>query len=315
MGYWNSQHSHPYSYKEPPSTIELPSGTLLFVGPCSADFPEDVYVISLTSNSYKEVHAPIEDFTLEPIERVQLALKIANRLAKAGHKIGFCCSGGCGRTGTVSILYMIAYEGLSALEAYSLFYEARRCSPESDQQWIAIAIADMLRKKGFSGDQLVDMLVAPKTTITINNVTIDSEANSIAIDGVKINKYLDIYVEDLIIDAIKVGKKVVLPLSNDSLKLLEKAGVKIPQEKRKEVEKILEYKKLVDEQLIGIRRSKYLQKNTKEYEKKEETKKEKKKPKKSEEKGSLRDYYDYYRRFDELEDYGAWWEFDRDIDD
>lgn len=314
MSYWyNSQPT--YNYKEPASAIELLSGTLIYVGPCSADFPKDVYVISLTRNSYKEVHAPIDDFTLEPIERVQLALKIANRLAKAGHKVGFCCSGGCGRTGAVSILYMIAYEGLSALEAYSLFYEARHCGPESDQQWMVIAIADMLRKKGYSGDRLVDMLIAPKTTITINNVTIDSEANNIIIDGVKISEYLDVYVEDLIIDAIKAGKKIVLPLSNDSLKLLEKAGIEIPRKKRKEIEKTLEYKKLVDEVLIGAEKVKTSTKNTKEYEKREEKKKEKKKSKKSEEKGSLSDYYDYYRRFDELEEYGAWWEFNGELDD
>ena len=313
MSYWyNSKYG--YSYQESAKEIALPSGTQLYVGPCSADFPKDVYVISLTSNSYKEVHAPIEDFTLEPIERVQLALKIANRLVRAGNKIGFCCSGGCGRTGTVSIIYMIAYEELSAAEAYSLFYEARHCGPESNQQWMAIAIADLLRRKGYSGDRLVDMLIAPKTMIMMNNVTLDSEASKIVIDGVKISEYLDEYVEDLIIDAIKAGKKVVLPLSNDSLKLLEKAGIKIPQETQKEIEKVMEYKRLMDEIYLSIEKVKTVTtttKNTKET----RGKRNQKKTKKTKKEDSLSDYYDYYYRYDELEDYGAWWEFDRNIDD
>lgn len=113
---------------------------------------EDFIIISLNGSYIGDLQANITDFDIEPVSdfvaAVLAALDITESAARRGRKIklAFCCSGGCGRTGTAYILYRIL-QGVPLARARKEFADARKCGPEDEKQELLLEIFDTIRSR------------------------------------------------------------------------------------------------------------------------------------------------------------------------
>lgn len=273
---YSSSYSSYSSYSA--SALELPSGRKLYAGPCFADFPEDVTVISLNNNSRKPVRTEIRDFSVEPLESLKTAVMIAARIAEATGRVGFCCTAGCGRTGTASILYMVAYEGMTAVDAAAEFIAERNCGPERKEQWMLLALAERLRSRGLSGDELLMRLDKPRTRIELGGVVLDADAEEARVAGVSMDKDVLVMARDLVAKLAESGEEVVLPMDEEILEILREAGLEVPDEVREELETFMglssEAERLRDEAEKKAREKKKTERNFR-WEREEKARKKK----------------------------------------
>ena len=77
---------------------------------------------------------PIRDFSIEPLGNVLTAARLLGELIEQGRGVLVSCRGGCGRTGTVIILYNIVYNCAEFNDALREYYSARGCGPETHDQ-------------------------------------------------------------------------------------------------------------------------------------------------------------------------------------
>ncbi len=100
----------------------------------------------------------IYDGTAKPPSMVAKALAAIHRGLSAGKKVYVHCIGGCGRTGTVTIAFLMLYAGMELEKAYRLFYEARGCGPETDRQILFLHAIRVLLEAGLPVEDILGLM-------------------------------------------------------------------------------------------------------------------------------------------------------------
>ncbi len=147
--------------------IEIYKG--LFVGPGKI-FLDDLEIdaiISLDCGAKPYINREVDnycfdilDFNVEPIWNIGYALKTINALLNTGKKVYLHCRAGCGRTGTVSIAFLIL-KGYTLDEAYNKFIRIRGCGPEDTVQLRFLETFEEAVKL-MGGDKALEELIKSK---------------------------------------------------------------------------------------------------------------------------------------------------------
>lgn len=135
--------------------FETTRGTI-YAGPCDDvidEVPPGTPIVALAKQSCREagvICAPIDDFDVEPIYNVALAIAAALDALEKHGRVGICCTGGCGRTGTVASILLAYVEGLDPDEAMQRFSEKRgkECPETEEQRKVVRVVATLLKRHG-----------------------------------------------------------------------------------------------------------------------------------------------------------------------
>ena len=79
-------------------------------------------------------HSPIPDFSAPPLSRLLEILRWIEERARKGKKVLIHCLGGCGRSGTVAVAWLMYSQHLSLRQALSRVRRLRPCAVETEGQ-------------------------------------------------------------------------------------------------------------------------------------------------------------------------------------
>ncbi|WP_297553110.1 dual specificity protein phosphatase family protein [Thermococcus sp.] len=79
-------------------------------------------------------HSPIPDFSAPPLSKLIEILRWIEERAREGKKVLIHCLGGCGRSGTVAVAWLMYSQHLSLRQALYRVRRLRPCAVETEEQ-------------------------------------------------------------------------------------------------------------------------------------------------------------------------------------
>jgi len=105
------------------------------------------YPLEELTDGFNVLHVPIPDFSAPSLEELIAILRWIEGEVQSGRRVLVVCAGGCGRSGTIAVAWLMFSRGLTLREALARVRRKRHCAVETAEQLNLLKSLEIYLKK------------------------------------------------------------------------------------------------------------------------------------------------------------------------